>query len=63
MNTQSAKSNFGRKGWMIIIFVFFLYWFSSTPPDTLNVTAAVFAGKLGLTTSNSLLVFSAIGVL
>ncbi len=61
MELGSAKSNFGKKGWLVILFVFFLYWFSSTPPDTLNVTAAFFAGHLGLATSNSLLVFSAIG--
>ena len=60
MEVNSAKSNFGKKGWLIILFVFFLYWFSSTPPDTLNVTAMMFAGKLGLETSNSLLVFSAV---
>ena len=61
MEVNSAKSNFGKKGWLIILFVFFLYWFSSTPPDTLNVTAMMFADKLGLETSNSLLVFSAVG--
>ena len=58
---NSAKSNFGKKGWLVIIFVFFLYLFSSTPPDTLNITAGYFAAKLGLESSNSLLIFSAIG--
>lgn len=56
-----VSSNFGKKGWAIIIFVFFLYMFSSTPPDTLNVTADYFALKFGLDSSNALLVFSAIG--
>lgn len=61
MNQNSAKSNFGKMGWLIIIYVLFLYMFSSTPPDTLNVTAEFFAGAMGLDSSNALLVFSAVG--
>lgn len=61
MEKEVVNSNFGKKGWAIIIFVFFLYMFSSTPPDTLNVTADYFAIHFGLESSNALLVFSAIG--
>lgn len=58
---NGVNSNFGKKGWAIIVFVFLLYMFSSTPPDTLNVTADFFATKFGLESSNALLLFSAIG--
>ena len=57
---NNTKSNFGRKGWMIIIYVLFLYMFSATPPDTLNVTAGWFAEVIGVE-STSLLPFFAIG--
>lgn len=58
---MNTKSNFGKKGWMVILYVLLLYMFSATPPDTLNVTADWFAGVIGLETSNSLLPFFAIG--
>lgn len=58
---KTSMNNFGKKGWAIIIFVLFLYMFSSTPPDTLNVTAIFFASHFGLESSNTLLIFSAIG--
>ena len=57
---NDTKSNFGRKGWMIIIYVLFLYMFSATPPDTLNVTAGWFAEVIGVD-STSLLPFFAVG--
>jgi len=57
---NNTKSNFGKKGWMIIIYVLFLYMFSATPPDTLNVTAGWFAEIIGVE-SSSLLPFFAIG--
>ncbi|MFV0466843.1 MAG: MFS transporter [Lachnospiraceae bacterium] len=60
-STKKVSSDFGRKGWEIIIFVFFLYMFSSTPPDTLNVTADFFAVQFNMSSSNALLLFSAIG--
>lgn len=58
---MNTKSNFGRFGWLVILYVLFLYMFSSTPPDTLNVTAGFFANALGLPNSNPLLIFSAVG--
>ena len=58
---MNTKSNFGRLGWLVILYVLFLYMFSSTPPDTLNVTAGFFANALGLPNSNPLLIFSAVG--
>lgn len=57
---HSAKSNFGLKGWLIIIFVLFIYLLSSGVPDTLNVSVEVFAGAHGWN-SNELLAFSGIG--
>lgn len=57
---HSAKSNFGLKGWLVIIFVLFIYMLSSGVPDTLNVSVQVFAGAYGWD-SNALLAFSGIG--
>ena len=59
---MNTKSNFGRLGWLVILYVLFLYMFSSTPPDTLNVTAGFFANALGLPNSNPLLIFSAVEI-
>lgn len=44
----------------MIIFVLFLFWFSASPVDLLNVTVDAFAGMKGWD-SNALLVFSTIG--
>jgi len=57
---MNTKSNFGKKGWLVILYVLLLYMFSATPPDTLNVTAGFFADIIGVETT-SLLPFFAIG--
>ncbi|MCD8109632.1 MAG: MFS transporter [Clostridiales bacterium] len=53
--------NFGKKGWYIIIFTLLIYWFSSTPADVLNVTVDGFALRFGMDSTNSLLIFAAVG--
>ncbi|MBE5889591.1 MAG: OFA family MFS transporter [Lachnospiraceae bacterium] len=60
---MNTKSNFGKKGWLVIIYVLFLYMFSATPPDTLNVTVEQFGTvRFGMGEAwQKLLVFSAIG--
>ena len=54
------KSNFGFKGWMVILFTLFIYMFTCTAPDTLNVSVTAFAQAFGWD-SNQMLMFSAIG--
>lgn len=60
MKNSTVKSNFGKLGWLIIIFTLVIYLASSVPPDTLNVSVLAFGGKFGWDT-NALLVFSGIG--
>lgn len=57
---QSKGKGFGRKGWMVIIFTLFIYMFTCTVPDTLNVSVTAFAMQYGWD-SNQMLIFSAIG--
>ncbi len=57
---QTKGKGFGRKGWMVIIFTLFIYMFTCTVPDTLNVSVGAFAMKYGWD-SNQMLIFSAIG--
>lgn len=54
------KSNFGKKGWWIIIYTLLLYLYSSSGADTLNVTTMGFAEIIGVPNS-SLLIFAAVG--
>lgn len=58
---MKSNVNFGKKGWYIIIFTLLIYWFSSTPADTLNITVDGFAAQIGLSNGSSLLIFAAIG--
>ena len=55
------KSNFGKKGWWIIIFTLLIYMFTCAVPDTLNVVTEGFAVTFGMESASPLLVFSAIG--
>jgi OFA family oxalate/formate antiporter-like MFS transporter len=55
------KSNFGKKGWWIIIFTLLIYMFTCAVPDTLNVVTGGFAHTFGMSSDSPLLVFSAIG--
>lgn len=55
-----TNSNFGKKGWLVIIFTLILYLISSTPPDTLNVSVTAFAANFGWD-SNAMLSMSGIG--
>lgn len=57
---MTKKNGFGRKGWMIIIFVLFIYLCTSVVPDTLNVSVTEFSITYGWN-SNQMLIFSAIG--
>jgi sugar phosphate permease len=54
-------NDFGKQGWLIIIYVLFLYWFSAFPVDVLNVSVPAFAEMKGWD-ANALLVFSGLGV-
>jgi MFS family permease len=58
---KTRMNDFGRKGWAIVIFVLFIYLFSSTAGDTLNVTAEFLAMHLGMDSGNALLMMFAIG--
>ena len=61
---MNTKSNFGKKGWLVIIYVLFLYMFSATPPDTLNVSVEAFGHmRFGMEGQSwqQLLIYSAIG--
>ncbi len=56
-----TKSNFGRKGWGILIIAFFsILLMSSIIYDSLNVTIAVFAEKFGMANPAPLYIFSTI---
>lgn len=55
------KANFGKKGWIIIIFTLFIYMFTSTAADVLNITTDGFALRFGMDSGSSLLIFAAIG--
>ncbi len=57
---HSAKSNFGLKGWLVVIFTLLIYMVTSGVPDTLNVSVQVFAGAYGWD-SNAMLAMSGIG--
>lgn len=57
---QTKGKGFGRKGWAVIIFTLFIYMFTCTVPDTLNVSVGAFAMTYGWD-SNQLLMFSAVG--
>ena len=60
MNNNGKSRGFGKKGWMVIIFTLFIYMFTCTAPDTLNVSVTVFAQAFGWD-SNQMLMFSAVG--
>ncbi len=57
---NTKKRGFGRKGWAVIIFTLFIYMFTCTVADTLNVSVTAFASAYGWD-SNQLLMFSAVG--
>jgi hypothetical protein len=38
MGKQKGINDFGKQGWLIIIYVLFLFWFSADPVDLLNVS-------------------------
>jgi len=60
MEKQKGINDFGKKGWLIILYVLFLFWFSAAPVDLLNISVGAFAGMKGWD-GNTLLVFSSIG--
>ncbi len=60
MNVQKTKSNFGRKGWGMIIYILILYMLTAAVVDTLNISVGAFA-EMKQWESNSLLAFSTIG--
>jgi sugar phosphate permease len=60
MKKQKGINDFGKQGWLIILYVLFLFWFSSAPVDLLNVSVDAFAG-IKQWDGNMLLVFSSIG--
>lgn len=58
---SKTKSNFGKKGWGVLILAFFSIMFmSSIVYDSLNVTIVVFADKYGINPA-TLYIFSTIG--
>jgi len=57
---NKVNSNFGLKGWLIVIFTFFMYMISSAVADTLNVSVTAFSGQFGWD-SNQMLSMSGIG--
>lgn len=60
MNKKNKGNGFGRKGWAVIIFTLFIYMFTCTCADTLNVSVSVFAAAYGWD-ANQMLMFSAVG--
>ena len=60
MSSNEKSRGFGKKGWMVIIFTLFIYMFTCTAADTLNVSVTVFANAFGWD-SNQMLLFSAVG--
>jgi sugar phosphate permease len=61
MEKQKGINAFGKQGWLIILYVLFLFWASSAQVDLLNITVEAFA-NMKQWDSNVLLVFSSIGV-
>jgi sugar phosphate permease len=61
MENRKGINDFGKQGWLIIIYVLFLFWASSAQVDLLNITVEAFA-NMKQWDSNVLLVFSSIGV-
>ena len=60
MSSNEKSRGFGKKGWMVIIFTLFIYMFTCTAADTLNVSVTAFASAYGWD-SNQMLLFSAAG--
>ncbi len=60
MSSNEKSRGFGKKGWMVIIFTLFIYMFTCTAADTLNVSVTAFASAFGWD-SNQMLLFSAVG--
>ncbi len=57
-----TKSNFGRKGWGILVLAFFsILLMSSIIYDSLNVTIEIFAQKFGMNNPAPLYLFSTVG--
>lgn len=57
---RSAKSNFGKKGWAVIIFTFFIYMLTAIVADSMNVSVGAFSQAFGWD-SNAMLAFAGIG--
>ena len=57
---QKKGNGFGFKCWMVILFTLFIYMFTCTAPDTLNVSVTAFSDVFGWDT-NQMLMFSAVG--
>lgn len=57
---HSTKSNFGKKGWAVIIFTLLIYMFTAAVADTLNVSVDAFSHTYGWD-SNEMLAFAGIG--
>lgn len=57
---HSAKSNFGTKGWLVVIYTGLIYLFSSSINDNLNVTVPQFAQTFGWD-PNGMLVYTGLG--
>ena len=57
---HSAKTNFGKKGWAVIIFTFVIYLVTAQALDSLNVSVTAFSSAFGWD-SNTMLSFAGIG--
>jgi sugar phosphate permease len=57
---EKGINDFGKQGWLLIIYVFFLFMISAFPVDVLNISVDAFAG-IKQWDGNALLVFSSIG--
>jgi sugar phosphate permease len=57
---HSINSNFGKKGWAVVIFTMLVYMFTATVPDSMNVTVGAFSDIYGWD-SNQMLSFAGIG--
>ncbi|MDR1902131.1 MAG: MFS transporter [Treponema sp.] len=60
MEKKKNINNFGKQGWLLIVYVFFLFFISSFPVDVLNISVEGFA-NMKQWDGGALLVFSSIG--
>lgn len=60
--SRDAKSNFGVKGWLVVIYGILSFTYAMTLENALNYIVPAFAAKLGLMDPTPLLGFSSIAV-